>query len=124
MKKAINKLNLQDSTIEKAIEHVNPLRLVINEEFSNPQTKDYRKASIDRMFKAEVNFESENNTIGELFDKLNIQAICPKTGKVMKFKHTGGSGHSGTFVAKSGHIEVCLSIPYDVISVSFKSHKK
>jgi hypothetical protein len=119
-KNNLKALKLSQSTIDNAFDHVNPLRLVIDEEFNRPGTGNYRKRSIDRVMKAKASFQSEFNTIGELVDKLNLTIKCPNSGKTIKFRYTGGSGSEANLEAQGKDVTVRFSIPCEAIYVHFK----
>lgn len=82
---AIKALNLKNPKVE-----INPLALIVNDEFDKPGKGNYRKNAVERTIKTKVQFHSECNTLTELVKKI-IKIQCPYCNKEMTHKDSGGN---------------------------------
>ena len=109
-----DKLGVSHKAVDEV--YVNPLRLLINDEFGRNVAGDYRDRVIKRALKSGVSFSSEANTIWDL-GKLVLCVVNPKTGNEMEYHGGSGSGDVYTFrfIDKKTKDEISISLPSEGI---------
>lgn len=118
------KLGISDKTIAEHTKYINPLSLVVTEEFNSKEEGSYRDRAIQRCIKAKVSFRSEANTLTELVKKV-VQVNNPLTDMPMVCKGGGGNSDSMTLIFKDDTgLEISISLAHDAISVTFPEKKK
>lgn len=114
--------NVNKETIDNYIDemYVNPLSIIANEEFRSNVKSDlnYRQRSINRVLNAGVPFDSDFNTLYDLFPRL-FKVVNPYNGNEMKLKDGSGNSEQYTlnFVDEKTKDEISISLPHDAISV-------
>lgn len=116
---ATEKLGIAQSTLDCA--YINPLRLLISEEFDRPIGGEYRERAVKRAIKSGISFVSEINSIGILVSKL-IVVKCPVCGRAMTNNSNGGSMQEVcfTYECEKCDIKIQLNLNGDSISVDRK----
>lgn len=133
MKKNENETNRQYLTRALGVaaeffdnEYINPLRLVLSEEFKRKEPTagnkglNFRQRAINRCIKARVGFHSEQNTCSNL-GELVFKVKSPVSGTIKEVRATGGNNNCTHFVVDFGKddVKIDITIPHDNISVSF-----
>jgi len=116
-----SKLGVSEKTILNTLEEINPLRVVLTEEFRSDEKGCHRERSIKRCMDAKIDFSSECNTIYDIA-KTVIKVINPLTGNEMVYKRGGGSmsQHTMTFVDEETKDEISVTLQSNSFSFNPK----
>lgn len=118
------KLGVSKKTVDEM--WVNPLRLLVSDEFNRrdkPGEPSYRERAIKRAIASRMSFESEDNTVFEMMEQF-VKVICPCCGGETKF--CGGGGVSGkmrmeyTCKRKGCNTTVNLTVAEGALSVKLE----
>ena len=107
--------------------YVNPLSLLISEEFNRKEHRfgpplneeDYRDRALTRAIKSKVSFHSETNSLSNLAERI-LTVTCPVCKSEMKPDGFGGSGRATTVSYRCKcEVKISLTFANDAIGVSF-----
>lgn len=118
-------LGLSQKTIDETLDGVNPLRLLLSDEWNKPGAGDYRENAYKRALDLNVPFQTEDNTVFTLVPKI-VQIFNPKSGNKMEYSGGSGSGdmYHLRFVDPITKDEIFLNVSSDAIGFRPEGDKK